>query len=128
MKYSRQLFALLLLVSGLLTAFLGARTLLDPEGMMETFGANAAGAQGLELLIAVLGAALLSLALFVLLAGHWAWRGHQHGRTLGLLCAATLLLVAISAWLVGNSTEILILDGVRGGLLLAFGLSWKPDA
>ena len=128
MKFSRPLFALLLLLSGLVTAFLGARTLLDAEGMMETFGVTAAGAEGLELLIAVLGSVLLSLALIVLLAAWWSWRDLSAGRTLGLVCAATLLLVAICAFVIGGSTEILLLDGIRGLVLFALGLTWKPSA
>lgn len=128
MKAARPLFALLLLLSGVVTAVLGTRTLLDPDGMMRAFGVPTASGEGLDLLIAVLGSALLSLAAVVLLAAWWSWRAVTAGRTLGLLCAATLLLVAVSAWAIAGSTQVLVLDGSRGLLLIALGLAWKPDA
>lgn len=128
MKYARALFALLLLLSSLVTAFLGLRTLIDPQGMMRSFGVPPEGAAGLELLIAVLGSALLSLAMIVLLAAWWSHQNRSEGRTLGMVCACTLLLVAVSAWLVAGSTQVLILDGVRGLLLLALGWAWRPQA
>ncbi len=119
------IFCLVLFLSGLLTFVLGVRTLVDPAGMMQTFGI-AESLDGLDLLIAVLGGALISLALFVSLAAWWSWHGRKEGRTLGLLAAATLLLVALCGWTIGGSTAVLALDGVRGLLLLVTGLLWQP--
>lgn len=127
MKHARTLFALLLFLSSLVTGFLGIRTLLDPEAMMSTFGVPPSELDGLMLLIAVLGSALLSLAAVVWLAGWWSWQGRSEGRTLGLVCGATLLLVAVSAWRIGGSIEVLLLDGVRGTLVLLLGFLWKPN-
>ena len=110
-----------------MTAFLGIRTLLAPQAMMETFGVSVTTFQGLDLLTSVLGSAILSLSLFVLLAAWWSWRDLVAGRTLGLLCAVTLWLVAASGWLLGGSTEILLLDGVRGTLLFLSGWLWRPE-
>ena len=126
MKGLQIAFALLLLLSALVTGFLGLRTLLDPDGMMVTFGVEVQDVPGLDLLTAVLGAVLLSLSLFVLLAAVWSWQGRAAGRTLGLVAASTLLLVAVCAWSLGGSLEVLILDGVRGLVLLTLGALWKP--
>lgn len=121
-------YAVALLLSGLLTCVLGLRTLVDRDGMMRGFGIEPSATVGLDLLIAVLGAAILSLGLTVLLAAVWVWQGLAAGRTLGLLCAATLLLVAGAAWLQAGSTQVLLLDGVRGAVLLALGVAWKPTS
>ena len=126
MKCARVVFAVLLLLSGAVTAFLGLRTLVDPEGMMVAFGAPVTRAPGIELLMAVLGAVVLSIALFVLLAGWWSWQNRSEGRTLGILAAATLILVALCAFWIADSTQLLLLDGVRGVVLLVAGFLWKP--
>lgn len=127
MKHARVAFAILLALSGIVTAFLGARTLYDPQGMMEAFGVAVVDAPGIELLIAVLGSAILSLALFVLLAAWWSWQNQSAGRTLGMLAAATLILVAVCAWWIADSMQLLLLDGIRGGVLLLVGFLWKPE-
>lgn len=120
------LFAIALLLSGLLTCALGVRTLIDSNGMMVSFGVDPAAVVGVELLVAVLGSAVLSLGLVVLLATVWVWQGRPAGRTLALLSAVTLLIVAITAWLQAGSLQVLLLDGVRGLILLGLGLAWKP--
>ena len=125
MKHARTLFALLLFLSSLITGALGFRTLLAPEAMMSTFGVSAADVAALDLLIAVLGSVLLSLAIIVLLAAIWSWRGNEAGRTLGLVCAGTLILVGLGAWLLAGSTQILMLDGIRGATLIVLGFGWK---
>lgn len=123
----RRLFATLLLLSGFVTGFLGLRTLIDRQGMMRDFGVDPSQAIGLDLLIAVLGGVLISLAMLVLLAALWSFQARTEGRTLGLLCALTLLVVAASAFIVAGSVQVLLLDGVRGLVLLGLGLCWKPS-
>ena len=128
MVWIHRLFVLLLFLSSLVTGFLGARTLIDSEGMMETFGVERTAVPGLELLTSVLGSVLLSLALFVLVAAWWSWQKRPEGRTLGIVAAGTLLLVALCAWMLGGSVQVLVLDGVRGTVLLVLGLLWRPEA
>lgn len=94
---------------------------------MVSFGVEVQRSPGLDLLIAVLGGALLSLASFVFLAAWWSYRGLVAGRTLGRLAAVTLLIVALCAWALGGSLEVLVLDGVRGVVLLVLGTLWKPN-
>lgn len=121
-------FVALLALSALITSGLGVPTLLDPEGMMVTFGVAVQQSPGLDLLTAVLGGVLISLALFVFLAAWWSYQGRPAGRTLGQLAAVTLLLVAVCAWAIGGSLQVLLLDGVRGVVLLVLGSLWKPAA
>ncbi len=127
MKKTQLAFVVLLFLSALVTAGLGARTLLDPQGMMTTFGVEVSEVPGLDLLTAVLGGVLLSLSLFVLVSAVWSYQGRREGRFLGMVAAGTLLLVAACAYFVGGSTEILLLDGVRGTVLLVLGWLWTPD-
>ena len=122
---SGRLLGLLLTLSGAVTALLGLRTLIDPEGMMESFSVTLPDGVDLSLLISVLGAAILSLGLIQALAAFWSWTGRAEGRTLGLLCAGTLLLVAACAYLQAGSTQVLLLDGVRGLALLLAGLATR---
>ena len=122
---SGRLLALVLTISGAVTSLLGVRTLLDPDGMMESFAVSLPAGVDLSLLISVLGSAVLSLGLIQGLAALWCWKGRFEGRTLGILCAVTLLLVAACAYLQAGSTEILLLDGIRGVLLLVAGMAWR---
>lgn len=123
---SGRLLGVLLALSGTVTSLLGARTLLDPAGMMESFSVVLPDGVDLSLLISVLGAAILSLGLIQGLAAVWSWRGRSEGRTLGLLCAITLLLVAACAYLEAGSVQVLLLDGIRGSILLVAGLLTSP--
>ena len=128
MKRTQLAFVVLLFLSGIVTGFLGLRTLLDPQGMMTTFGVEVSELPGIELLTSVLAGVLLSLCLFVLLAAVWSAQGRAEGRTLGMVAAFTLILVAACAYFVGGSVEVLLLDGVRGTVILLLGWFWKPDS
>ncbi len=127
MKHARIAFAVLLFLSALTTAGLGVMTVLAPERMAEGFGIVWTGDPGVALLTAVLGGVLVSLSLFVFLAAWWSWHSKQEGRTLGLISAATLLLVAVVAFAVGGSVQVLLLDGIRGTVLLLLGWLWRPS-
>ena len=124
---ARVLFALLLFLSSAITGLLGLGTLLTPESMAEGFGVSADDLEGLDLLMAVLGGALVSLSAFTALAGIWSWKAKPEGRELGFVCAATLALVAVCALVFAGSTQVLLLDGVRAALLILLGVLWRPE-
>lgn len=125
---SGRLLGLLLGISGAITSALGLRTLLDTDGMMQSFGVALPEGVDLSLLISVLGAAILSLGLVQILATMWSWNGRAAGRTLGMLCGVTLLLVAVCAWIQAGSMQVLLLDGIRGTALVLVALASKPGA
>ncbi|REJ82722.1 MAG: hypothetical protein DWQ36_20005 [Acidobacteria bacterium] len=120
-----RVFAVLLALSGALTGLLGVRTLVDPEGMMTSFGVALGTLDDVKLLVAVLGSVIVSLAGFTLAAAAWSWQRRDAGRNLGLLAALSLLFVAACAYGLGGSAQVLVLDGVRGGVLLVSGIVWR---
>ncbi len=128
MKPTQLVFVILLFLSAGITGVLGAGTLLDPPAVMTSFGVDGALPSGGVLLVAVLGSALLSLSCFVFLAAWWSRKGLRQGRTLGMVAGFTLLLVAACAYGIAGSVQVLVLDGVRGLLLLGLGWLWQPEA
>ncbi len=123
----RLAFSGLLALSAFATGALGSLTLVAPDRLASGFNVTLPEDVDLSLLMAVLGGVLLSLALIVGLAAHWSFQQRPEGRTLGLLCAVTLLLVAVAGWWFGGSREILLLDGVRGVVIFALGWFWKIE-
>jgi hypothetical protein len=115
-------------ISAVITCLVGLSTIADPLGTAARFGVELADDPVLRTVLLTLAAAVLSLGLFTGLAARWVFLDRPEGRPLVLLCAGSLLLVAALGGVVGASRSILVLDGVRGTVLLVLGALWTPGA
>ena len=122
----RVVLGVLTSISAALTCLVGLSTVADPLGTAARFGVELAEDPVLRTVLLTLGAAVISLGVFTALAARWVFLDRAEGRTLVLLCAGSLLLVAALGGVIGASRQILLLDGIRGAVLLVLGSLWAP--
>ena len=118
----RSLYVLVLILSGLLTLVIGLNMLVNSQTVAESSGVEWDPAGGIVTLVKALGASVASIGALQIIAGLWLRAGDVGGANLGLVMGGVLLFIGLASFVGAGAVEILLLDGIRGLLILGIGL------
>lgn len=133
MKIISKILSVALVLSGIMPLMAVVFSYTDQQKVMELFQLNTAPTPELQIVIVMMGAALIFASVIQFIAAVWVWNGREAGLSLSvwvgimLLAAGVYMIAGLSKLGVADS-KFYIVDLVKGVIILGLTIAARKKA